>query len=159
MSRELYDWENDSELSTKSKIVSMPLSEEVKFQKKFEALENGYHFSSTGALEKEVTFEKPVYEYDPNDLKLDDKGRKYFFDHDGNRIYIDDFNQIYGIRCDINGENEEEYIVIGPSELLVFLNPEHTIGKDKNGNIYEYDTEQEVYVYNPNIRLFPNQKR
>lgn len=157
MANNLFDWEQDPELSTSSNIINIPLSDEQIVNKAFENLNKGFYYSEKGLLQKEVTYEESnIKTYDPAKVKLDDKGRKYFIDKDGLRVYFDTFGSVYYTRCDVNGANEQEYINIGENQILIFIDASHTIGVTEEGWVYEYNTETECYEYNPTLKIHPN---
>ena len=159
MNREFFDWEQDPELSTNSKIINIPLSEDQKIRRTFDALTDGYHYSENGLLQKTIELNKNnsnVIYYDPSEIKIDSKGRKFFISDEGNKIYIDDLGNAYGIRYDLNGQNEEEFLVLKSKSVLVFVDSSHRVGIMPDGAIYEYNEESKSYVYNPNIILHPN---
>ena len=159
MGKDFFDWEQDPELSTTAKVVNFPLTEDQKFRHGFDALEKGFTYSNSGMLQKEVSISRKnqaIVEYDPRKVKLDEVGRKYFYDEDLNKVYFDDMNNIYSIRVSAETHQVEEYIVLDSKELLVFTDASHMVGVTKNGFIYEYDEQTGSYIYNPKIVLHPN---
>jgi len=166
MNKELYDWEQDSELSTSSNLVNMPISDDMKFEKTFEAIEDGYRYSDNGLLQKKMDVklnvgydeEDDIVYFDPDDLKVDSFGRQYFLDNEGTKIYIDALGNVYDIRYDSTGQNIEEYMVVGKNKVLVFLDSSHKLAKSERGDVYEYNAKRGVYAYNPNIVLHPTSR-
>lgn len=157
MSKEIFDWANDEELSANSKIINMPLSTDAKAEKIINDLENGFHFSDSGLLQKEIAIpETNVVYYDPKKIRTDDKGRNYFFDEQGNRKYFDELGNIYGIRTNENGENEEEYMILDNNEILTFTDSTHRVGMLADGSVYVYNDDEQAYDYDPNIIIHPN---
>lgn len=146
-----FDWEDDPELSTNSKIVPFPVTEEQKQERRFCDLENGYSYSEQGMLEKEVNLTSQTYEYDPRKVKIDSQGRKYFLVN-GERKYFDHLGNVYYTSVNEQGEIED-YIVLSKGEVLYFKNPEHTIGITSKGFIYAYDPTIDSYVYSPDLEF------
>ena len=116
---ELYNWENDEDLTTNKSSIDFPLSENLKVRKTFEALEQGYHYSDKNLLYKmvKVKINKENIKYNPSDLKIDEKGRKYYFDEYGTINYLDDLGYIYGIRY----KEELEMLAKMIKEMLVIF--------------------------------------
>lgn len=159
MEKKFFDWEDDSELSTDSNFVRIPLSAKQKAEQNFQDHFDGYRYTKYGMLEKEVNIPKwRVRYYDPDEVELDEKGRKYFFNEDGYRTYFDDFDHIYDVRVDQNGI-EEEYIVLEDGSILVFKNPEHTLAVDEYGNAYQYDPDRDEFLGSPQITFFEDRRR
>ena len=44
-------------------------------------------------------------------------------------------------------------------DIMVFKNPEHTLGVTSDGTVYQYDEASGVYVYSPEITIFPSSRR
>ena len=159
MEKKFFDWEDDNEFKKDASITRFPLSEEEKNSNIAKDIADGYTFSDMGMLQKEITITPSrTVSYDPDDVLLDDAGRKYFIDEFGQRTYFDDLDNIYSIRVNQMGE-VEEFMVVGKGEIMVFANPEHTLAV-KNGDVYEYDPNTMAYIYQPDIVLFKDiQKR
>ncbi len=157
MKKELFDWENDPELTSKTNIIDLPKSEDYKAQKAFEALEKGYHYTPSGSLEKEIELKSEEPEYDATKTYIDEKGRTYHLSYEGYRVYFDD-NGLYSICCDAHGENEEEFFVY-KQKKYVYLNSEHTLIKNDAGDVFELDPITKEFVYKPNVISFPGPKR
>lgn len=155
MEKRFFDWAKDPDLNESSKLINMPASAEQKFAD----LEDGYHMSEKGMLEKEFTIDIPKryedIEYDPKNIQLDQKGRSYFLDKDKRRMYVDNLNNIYHLSINEFG-SEEEYIETqnGP---LFFKNSEHTLATDLQGKVYIYSPQKRSYIYEANIVLFPKE--
>ena len=159
MEKNYFDWADDPDLNGTSKVVQMPLTGEKKLDQEFKDLENGFHYGKSGLLQKDVTLNvgpNIVYR-DPKDFKTDDKGRTYFINEDGYRSYLSEDGRIYYLR--VSKDGEEEYTVFKGGTILVFKDPEHTVGITDRGDVYQYDAEQDVYVYSPQIVLFPGKQR
>ena len=157
MSKKVYDWENDSDLKTNNKVVNMPLNNNIKGDQIIDALEHGYKYSEKGLLTKEITVEvsqeenEPIY-YDSKNIKIDEKGRKYFYDQNRVHHYIDDNGNMYSISISATGE-EREYITTDSGPLF-FTDNTHQIAISPEGWTYSYDPETRDYVYDPNIIQF-----
>ena len=159
MKKNYFDWADDPELNGTSKVVQMPLTGDKKMDQEFKDLENGFHYGESGLLQKEVNLNvgSDIVYYDPRDLKMDNKGRTYFVNKDGHFTYLTEDGRVYYLRVSKNGE--EEYTVFKGGTILVFKDPEHTVGITDRGDVYQYDAEQDVYVYSPQIVLFPRKQR
>lgn len=151
-----YDWQNDEYLSSDSNVVRKPLTDEEKQASIARDLQDGYYYTPNGLLQKVVTLGNEPITYNPDELKTDDKGRKYFLNDEGNPLFVDDLGNIYGIFVDENGK-VVEYITVGPGELLCFIDSEHRVG-ELNGSVYVYDNETESYILDPKVIPFPSNK-
>ena len=159
MEKKFFDWADDPELNGKSKVVDMPLTGDKKAEQEFQDLLDGYEYGRTGMLQKEITLPgKQVIEYNPNEVGIDEKGRRYFFGDDGYRHDLTEDNRLYDVRVSEDGV-EEEYTVFRGGRVFVFKNPEHTIGITDDGMVYRYEAETNSYVYDPQLVIFPNQHR
>ena len=159
MEKKFFDWADDPDLNGKSKVIEMPLVGDKKVDQEFKDLEDGYEYSKSGLLQKEININlnSNIVYYDPNDLKIDDKGRTYFFNNEGNRIYLTSDKRIYYIRLSVNGE--EEYTVFKGGTILVFKDPEHTVGMTDQGDVYRYDADTDTYIYDPQLLIFSEKHR
>ena len=144
-----FNWEDDPDLSTNPKIISFPITEEQKQEKRFRDLEDGFSYSDKGMIQKEQNLVSQTYEYDPEKVKYDRQGRMYFLIN-GERKYFDRLGNVYYRSVNEFGE-EEDYIVLNRGEILYFKNPAHTIGITSKGLIYVYDPTVDAYVYSPDL--------
>lgn len=156
MSKEVFDWEKDPDLTTDTNILEMPLSSNKKGDLAIDALIKGYEYSARGLLTKEVTLEvspekeeEPIY-YSERDIKIDEEGRKFFNDQYKMTHYLDDFGNLYYLA--ISGDTGEvrEYTHTD-SGILFFLDKTHTIAVSPEGWTYRYDPETREFEYDPNI--------
>ena len=158
MEKRFFNWEDDDELSTRAKVVNMPMSSDEKTKKDFDALEKGFSYSDKGMLEKKVDLpnKEVVTYYNPDDLLEDSEGRSYFV-QDGVKKYTDNLSNVYYVK----EENNEviEYMFLDDGDIMVFKNPEHTLGVTSDGAVYQYDEASGVYVYSPEITIFPSSRR
>ena len=154
MDNRFFNWEDDEELGRKAKVVNMPMSSDEKAKRDFDALEKGFSYSDKGMLEKVVDLpnKEVVTYYDANELLEDSKGRRYFV-QDGIKKYKDNLNNVYYVKEE-NGE-VVEYMFLDDGDIMVFKNPEHTLGITSDGAVYQYDEISEAYVYSPEIAIFP----
>ena len=154
MEKKFFNWEDDEELGRKAKVVNMPMSSDEKAKRDFDALEKGFSYSDKGMLEKVVDLpnKEVVTYYDANELLEDSKGRRYFV-QDGIKKYKDNLNNVYYVKEE-NGE-VVEYMFLDDGDIMVFKNPEHTLGITSDGAVYQYDEISGAYVYSPEIAIFP----
>ena len=159
MEKKFFDWADDPELNGTSKVVQMPLTGEEKLNQELKDLESGYEYGKTGLLQKKqnLNVEPDIIYYDPKDLKMDDKGRTYFVNQDGYPTYITSDGRVYHLR--VSQVGEEEFTVFRGGTILVFKDPEHTIGVTNRGDVYQYDSSTDTYVYSPQIVLFSGKQR
>ena len=154
MDYRFFNWEDDEELGRKAKVVNMPMSSDEKAKRDFDALEKGFSYSDNGMLEKVVDLpnKEVVTYYDANELLEDSKGRRYFV-QDGIKKYKDNLNNVYYVKEE-NGE-VVEYMFLDDGDIMVFKNPEHTLGITSDGAVYQYDEVSGAYVDSPESAIFP----
>ena len=158
MEKKFFDWLDDDELGRNAKVVNMPISSDEKAKKDFEAWEKGFTYSDKGMLEKVVDLpnKEIITYYDPGELVADSKGRSYFV-QDGVKKYTDQLNNVYYVKEE-NGE-DIEYMYMDDGDVMIFKNPEHTLGVTRDGAVYQYDEASGAYVYSPEITIFPSSRR